>query len=290
MVKPFSDIGKATSDFASVTSDAGFSWQTKVKGGGYEHVYKSASSTIQQKYKTSYEGFDVAFDDKRKGDKTESKFTVTLPKDTIPDQSVKLSFGVKDVKDSCNIDKGYVSLEYEPCDWMAAVAKYNIAKKDTNVEAVFKYQEFPTCGVAATLGGGAPSNIKVSADGNLTDDFVFGLCVEPTLATKDKAMSCKVNMDVKTAYEGVDLQVGASVPDALKFDAAAVGVTATAQYAKDGATFTAQVAHKGSSNSLYLGSEISMGKGKSTTIFQKYGVNSSAIQYQGMGFALKYDF
>lgn len=97
-------------------------------------------------------------------------------------------------------------------------------------------------------------------------------------------------MDVKTTYEEIELQVGASVPNALKFDAAAVGVTATAQYAKDGATFTAQVAHKGSTNSLYLGSEIAMGKGKSTTIFQKYGVNSSAIQYQGMGFALKYDF
>jgi len=290
MVKSFSDIGKVTTDFASVTSDAGFTWQTKVKGGGYEHVYKSASKTIQQKYKTSYEGFGIAFDDKRKGDKTESKFTVTLPKDTIPDQSLSFSFGVKDVKDSCNIDKGYVSFEYAPCDWMGATAKYNIAKKNAAVEAVARYDNMPTVGVSATLGGAAPSDIKVSADGNLADDFLFGLCIEPTLAADKKPASCKVNMDVKTTYEDVELQVGASVPNALKFDAAAVGVTATAQYAKDGATFTAQVAHKGSANSLYLGSEIAMGKGKSTTIFQKYGVNSSAIQYQGMGFALKYDF
>ena len=98
-------------------------------GRSQEHVYKSASSTIQQKYKTSYEGFAIAFDDKRKGEKTESKFTVTLPKDTIPDQSLSFSFGVKDVKDSCNIDKGYVSFEYAPCDWMGATAKYNIAKE-----------------------------------------------------------------------------------------------------------------------------------------------------------------
>ena len=91
-----------------------------------------------------------------------------------------------------------MSFEWEPCDWMAATGKYDMAKKTTQVEAVVKYDDFPTCGVAATLSGAAASGIKVSADGKITDDFIYGLCMyvhSVLLFCRTVAYRCLVRSD-----------------------------------------------------------------------------------------------
>merc|ERR1711871_98872 len=303
MVKSFSDVTKSTDDFAKVTELDGFSFATKIKGGGFEQAFEGAfdgtTKKISQKYNTSYEKFGIEFSDalKPKGENfKESELSVTMPPNDIGD--ITVSYGVKQVVSSASQEQGFVKLSFEPIDSLKSVFSYNLGPGNVNVELTGLIKKpidsFGDIDVGAKFtidpkAPGAPSEVALAAAGSI-EDYLF------SVSTAEKKGAYPVNIACQTKFDAnTEFQIAASDIDFAAFDVKKVGLMAKVNYQTgDNATFIAKL----QSNSkiadalfdAYFGSKISMGKGKETVFFQKLGIAQQEVKYRGIGLQVKYEF
>lgn len=304
MVKSYSDVTFTTDDFAKVTELEGFSFATKIKGGGFEQAFEGAfdgkTKKISQKYKTSYEKFGIEFSDAlkpKKGDNfKESELSVTMPPNDIGDLTV--SYGVKKVVSSASQEQGFVKVSFEPMDTLKSVFSYNLGPGNLNVELTGLIKKpidsFGDIDVGAKFtidpkAPGAPSGVALAAAGSI-EDYLFAISTEENKGAYPVNIACQTKFDANTEF-----QLAASDIDFTAFNAQNVGLMAKVNYQTgDNATLIAKLESNSKINDAlfdaYFGSKISMGKGKETVFFQKLGIAQQEVKYRGIGFQLKYEF
>jgi len=289
MVKKFADIGKATDDFASIADTAGFNFETKLKGGGWETGYKTKGGEIKAKYSTKLFDFPCSIEDKLKGNKLKSTISVNVPSSYILDGKATVDY-VLNATQGKAATGATVNVDYEPCPWIRANAEFGLGNGNIAADIATEYSDF-VVGAATTFNGGKMGAVKLAAEGEVSKDvFAVG-----KFAPSANFSSCAVDVEVKTPYDNGEYQVGVSIPDVMAFSVDKVAVTAVGKVKVDGNTnliakcSTSDKQTDGAFNTVQVGSEITTG-GATATTFIQFGLSQNAAVYKSMGFNLAYKF